>query len=60
MHFQLNSSVEQGWTWTLEQAGGTVLASCPKSTSSEDAARKQIAALRKSGGGLKFAKVIGP
>jgi hypothetical protein len=58
MHFKLESTVEQGWTWNLEQADGTVLATCPKSSRNEDDARKQIAAFRKSAGGVKFAKVL--
>lgn len=63
MHFQLElddfADVET-WQWRLETAQGDVLARSPDTAASEDEARTQIATLRKSGGGLKFAKVIGP
>ena len=61
MHFQLeyDSDGRNGsWDWWLQTADGTVLARAPEAAASENEARKQITAFRKSAGGMKFAKVL--
>ena len=61
MHFQIKPMEDvrgDSFTWKLCKADGTALAAAPVVCTSEAEAREQIAALRKSAGGMKFAKVL--